>query len=93
MPGLRAMPAVMTTMSELAVVVVAVGSGQRGVIAVDRPGLQQVERLALRNALDDVDQHDVAELLLDDVLRHGGADVAGAHDGDLGRAITRPFRA
>ena len=35
---------------------------------MDRPRLEQVERLALRDAVDDVDEDDVAELLLDDVL-------------------------
>ena len=35
---------------------------------MDRPGLQQVERLALRDAFDDVYQDDVAQLLLYYVL-------------------------
>ena len=63
--------------------VVAVGADDAGVVAVDRPRLREVERLALRDALHDVDQHDVAELLLHRVLRDRGADVARAHYGDL----------
>ena len=41
---------------------VGVGAGDLGVEAVDRRGLRDVERLALRDAFDDVEQHDVAEL-------------------------------
>ena len=51
---------------------------------MNRPGLGQVQRLSLRNPLDDIHQHDVAQLLLDRVLGDGGADIAGADDGDLG---------
>src|SRR5215831_17342342 len=47
------------------------------------PGLRQVERLALGNAFDDIHEHHVAQLALDGVLRDRGADVAGAHHGDL----------
>ncbi len=36
---------------------------QLRVEALDRPGFGEVERLALRNAVDDVEQHDVAEFL------------------------------
>jgi hypothetical protein len=35
---------------------------------VHGPGLGEVERLALRDAFDHVDEHDVAELPLDGVL-------------------------
>ena len=46
--------------------------------------LPLVERLALRHALDHVDHHDGAgEVLLGQALGRGGADVAGADDGDL----------
>src|SRR5881409_2603140 len=62
---------------------VAVRADQRRVEPVHRPGLSQVERLALRDALDHIHQHDVAELLLHRVLGDGRADVAGADDGDL----------
>ena len=63
--------------------VVAVGADEARVVAVDRPRLREIERLALRNALDDVDQDDVAKLLLDYVLCDRRADVAGAHYRDL----------
>src|SRR2546422_5801365 len=49
-------------------------------------GLSQIQSLALRQAVDDVHEDDVAELLLDGVLGDGGADVAGAHHRDLGSA-------
>ena len=42
---------------------VGIGAGKRGVEAFDRGGLDEIERLALRNALHDVEQDDVAELL------------------------------
>ena len=46
--------------------------------AFDGRGLRQVERLALRHALDDVNQHDVAQLLAREPVRGGRADVARA---------------
>ena len=42
---------------------VGIGAGEAGVEAVDRRGFGEVERLALGNALRDVEQDDVAELL------------------------------
>ena len=62
---------------------VVVRAGHLGVVADDRGGLGEVERLALRQPLDDVDEDDVGEAGLDDPLGRGGADVAGADDGDL----------
>src|SRR5262249_2248408 len=56
---------------------------QGRVVVVNRSGLEQVERLALGDALDDVDQHDVPQLFLHRVLGDAGADVAGADHGDL----------
>jgi malate/lactate dehydrogenase len=53
------------------------------VVADDRSRLRQVEALALREALDDVDEDDVGEPGFGDPLRGRGADVAGADDGDL----------
>src|SRR5438034_724859 len=47
---------------------------------------------ALRDTLDDVHQHDVAQLLLHRVLGDGGADVARAHHGDLGTRAHLQFR-
>ena len=84
MPGLRAMPAVMMTMSESGRLVVAVRADDARVEALDRRRLPLVEALALRNALDDVDHDDGArQLLLRDTLRGRRADVPGADDRDL----------
>jgi hypothetical protein len=55
---------------------VVVGAGDPAVVAVHRPRLQEVQRLALGQALDDVRQDDVGQLPLDDVLRGRGAHVA-----------------
>ena len=54
-----------------------------GVVAHDRGRLGEIETLALRQALDDVDQDDVREAGLGDPLGGGRADVPGADDGDL----------
>ena len=48
---------------------IIVGAGDLGVEALDRAALREVERLALRHALDDVEQDDVAQLLR---ARRGG---------------------
>src|SRR5262249_61593597 len=53
------------------------------VVAMHGPRLGEVEGLALRNPVNDVDEHDVAELTLHRILGDGGADVAGADHGDL----------
>ena len=55
-----------------------------GVEAVDRRGLREVERLALRNAFGDVEQHDVAEFLEADEMGERAADLAGADQCNLG---------
>jgi hypothetical protein len=52
-------------------------------VADDRGGLGQVERLALWQPFDDVDEHDVGEPRLGDPLGRRRADVAGADDRDL----------
>ena len=84
MPGLRAMPAVMITMSESGRLIVAVRADDARVEAFDRRRLPLVEALALRNAFDDVDHDDGArQFLLGDTLRGRRADVAGADDRDL----------
>ena len=62
---------------------VGVGAGELGVEAVDRRGLRDVERLALRDALGDVEQHDVAELLEADEVGERAADLAGADQRNL----------
>ena len=43
----------------------------------------EVERLALRHAFDDVEQHDVAELLEADEMSERAADLAGADQRNL----------
>jgi hypothetical protein len=62
------------------------------VFAFDRRRLREVERLALRDAVDDVEQHDFAELSDSGKMGQGAADLARA---DQGNTITRheiPFR-
>ena len=63
------------------------------VVPDDRRRLGQVEPLALRQPLDDVDEDDVGEPRLGNSLGSRGADVAGADDGDLvaGHAGGAPF--
>ena len=51
--------------------------------ALDGPGGGEVERLALRQALDDVEQDDVAEPLQRAQVRERAADHAGADERDL----------
>ena len=63
---------------------VGIGAGQLGVEAVDRRGLREVERLALRNAFRDVEHHDVAKLLETDEMGERAADLAGADQCNLG---------
>ena len=62
---------------------VIVRAGDPGVVPDDRRRLGEVEALALRQPLHDVDQHDVRQAGLGDALGGRGADVAGADDGDL----------
>ena len=64
-------------------VLVGVGAGDAGVEAFDRPRFEQIERLPLRQAFDDVEQHDVAEVLQRAEVRERSADVAGPDEGDL----------
>ena len=54
-----------------------------GVEIVDRPGLGDVERLALGNAFDDVEQDDVAELAHRSEVSQRSADHSGADEGDF----------
>ena len=83
MPGLRGNPAVMTTMSEFAVGAVIIRAGDADVVAFHRPGLQNVQPLALRNALHDVHQNNVRQLFSGDTQRAIRADVAGSHNSDF----------
>ena len=62
---------------------VVVRPGDPGIVTDDRSGLGEVEALALRQALDDVHEHDVGEAGFGDALGGRRADVAGTDDGDL----------
>src|SRR6185436_5603015 len=63
--------------------VVAVRADDGRLVAEDRGGLVQVERLALREVLLDVDEDDIRVVAARDLLRRRRADVPCAHDGDL----------
>jgi hypothetical protein len=54
-----------------------------GVEAVDRRGLCDVERLALRDAFGDVEHHDVAELFQADEVSQRSTDLTGANQSNL----------
>ena len=51
--------------------------------ALDRAGLGDIERLALRHAVDDVEQDDVAEFLERGQMGQRAADLAGADQSNL----------
>ena len=69
-----------------------VGAGDVGIIVragdlrvetLDRTALAEVERLALRNALGDVEQDDVAKLPHRGEVSEGSANHSGANQGNL----------
>src|SRR5439155_3724418 len=60
--------------------VVRIRAAQQRVVRLDGGGLIHVERLPLRDAFDDVDEHDVGKLFESDALGHGCADIAGTDD-------------
>ena len=62
---------------------VAVRARDVRLVAEHGAHLVDVERLALRQVLDDVDEHDVRVVARGQHLRAGRADVAAADDGDL----------
>ena len=62
---------------------VVVATGELGVEALDRRGLGDVERLPLRNAVDDIEEHDVAQLLEARQQSKRAADLPGADKRDL----------
>ena len=82
MPGERGRPAVITT-TGAGGLVVAVRPDDVRLVAEHGAHLVDVERLALRQALLDVDEHDVGVVALREHLRAGRADVPGADDRDL----------
>ena len=58
-------------------------AGELGVEALDRAGFGEIERLALRHAVDDVEQDDVAEFLERRQVGQGAADLAGPDQSNL----------
>ena len=51
--------------------------------AVDRRGLRDVERFALRHALGDIEHHNVAKLLQANEVSQRSADLTGANQSNL----------
>jgi hypothetical protein len=51
--------------------------------SVDRGGLRDIERFALRHALGNVEHHDIAELLQADEVSQRSADLTGANQSNL----------
>ena len=62
---------------------IVAGALELDVIALDGPGLRQVQRLAFGNALGDVEQDDVAHLADRGEVGQRAADHAGANQGDF----------
>ena len=62
---------------------IVVPAGEFRVETLDRRGLRDIEALALGNALDDVEEDDVAELLQPGEERERAADLTGADQRDL----------
>ena len=76
---------------------IGLGAGDPGVEALDRRGLGEIERLALRDAFGDVEQDHVAEVLEAGEQRERAADLTGADQcnllarhGDVLRVGSRP---
>src|SRR5205085_6122947 len=72
--------------------VVAVRAEDVRLVPEDRGRLVHVERLALREVLDDVDEHDVGVVAAGHLLRARRADVSGADDRDLRPQTRTPSR-
>ena len=62
---------------------IVLGAGERRVEAFHRAALGEVQRLALRHAVHDVEEHDVAEILERGEVGERAADVARADQRDL----------
>ena len=71
--------------------VIGVRADDVRLVADHRPGLVQVERLALRHAFDDVHQDHIGVVTLGQPLRGGRTDVAGADHRDLASHRATPF--
>jgi hypothetical protein len=73
---------------------VIVGSDDPGVVAFDGTGLPLIEALALGHSLDHIHHdHSARELLLGQLQRRRGSDVARAYNGDLIQHRSRPSSA
>ena len=83
MPGLRGTPAVTMHDVRAGDVGVVVRALELRVEAFDRAGLREVERLALRQAFDDVEQHDVAQFLERREMGERAADLSAADERDF----------
>jgi len=62
---------------------VVIGAEHPRLRPFDRARLEDVESLALGDALENVEQHDVGELLVREAARRRGADVPRADDADF----------
>ncbi|MGY4381359.1 hypothetical protein ACVWZ3_008998 [Bradyrhizobium sp. i1.3.6] len=72
---------------------VRIGAGVVRVKTVDRRGLGDVERLALRHALGDVEHHHVAQFFQADEMSQRSADLTGANQSNLvARHVNLSFR-
>ena len=61
---------------------IRLGAGNRGVVAFEGARLMHVERLALRQAFDDVKNDDIAEALQRGEMGKRAADVTATDEGD-----------
>jgi hypothetical protein len=73
-------------------VVPVVGAADPDIGADDGPGVRQVQGLALRETLDDIDEYDVADALLLEDLGHSAAGGARPDDGHLLAHVAPPTR-
>ena len=60
------------------------GTAQMSIETMDRRGLHEIECLALRDALGDIEQHHIAEFLLANEMGERAGDLAGADQSNLG---------
>ena len=73
----------MMAMSEFAVELIVVRAHDVDIVSLHGPGFEQVEPLALGNALHYVHQDDIGEFLIRDAQCAIGAHVSGAHNRDF----------
>ena len=90
MPGLRAMPEVMTTISEFCGLVIAVRADDERVVAQHWTRFEDVQRLALRHIRHDIHQHHIGIVALGDALAQRRAHVPGSDDGYFAAHLAFP---